>query len=225
MKRSQINAAMVWAVRLLEAWSIRLPDPAYWAPDEWRRNKSRTDVIRKAELGWDITDFGTGDFRHVGAVLYTVRNGVPGDAGMGVPYCEKYILMEEGQRLPRHYHVMKTEDIINRAGGVLSVFLWNTDDRGRPLDSDVTVYRDGVQCRVRAGEELLIRPGNSVTLTPRMAHVFGPKEGYGPVIAGEVSKVNDDHADNFFLEPIARFARIEEDEPMLHPLCTEYDAL
>ena len=225
MKRSEINAAMAWAIRLLGERSIRLPDSAYWTVPEWRAHRNETETIRRTELGWDITDFGMNDFAHIGAVLYTVRNGLQDDSGVGVPYCEKYILMDEGQRLPMHYHVSKTEDIINRSGGILSVYLWNTDGNGKKTDDDVTVFRDGIRCRVGAGEELLITPGNSISLTPHMAHVFGPKEGYGPVIAGEVSKVNDDHTDNFFLEPISRFARIEEDEPIFHPLCTEYGML
>ena len=33
------------------------------------------------------------------------------------------------------------------------------------------------------------------------------------VLVGEVSQVNDDRTDNYFLEPIGRFAKIEEDEP------------
>lgn len=35
--------------------------------------------------------------------------------------------------------------------------------------------------------------------------------------------VNDDNTDNYFAEPTARFADIEEDEPVLYPLCNEYD--
>ena len=46
-------------------------------------------------------------------------------------------------------------------------------------------------------------------------------EGTGDCIIGEVSKVNDDHTDNYFLETVSRFADIEEDEPVLHPLCNE----
>ena len=33
------------------------------------------DEIRKCMLGWDITDFGSGDFYDVGLVVFTVRNG------------------------------------------------------------------------------------------------------------------------------------------------------
>jgi len=58
-----------------------------------------------------------------------------------------------------------------------------------------------------------------------MYHIFGAKEGYGPLIVGEVSAVNDDNTDNYFSEPTARFADIEEDEAILYPLCNEYDVL
>ena len=42
---------------------------------------------------------------------------------------------------------------------------------------------------------------------------------------GEVSAVNDDTTDNYFAEPVARFADIVEDEPIYHPLCNEYDRI
>ena len=62
-------------------------------------------------------------------------------------------------------------------------------------------------------------------LTPYMYHIFGAKEGYGPLVAGEVSSINDDNTDNYFSEPVKRFADIEEDEPIYRPLCGEYEAL
>lgn len=33
------------------------------------------DEIRDNMLGWDITDFGLGDFEHTGFSLITLRNG------------------------------------------------------------------------------------------------------------------------------------------------------
>ena len=222
MKRSEVNRALKWAEDLLAANNIRLPDYAYRSLDEWKAHADETETIRRVMLGWDITDFGLDDFARTGAVLYTVRNGLLGDASVGVPYCEKYILMKEGQRLPCHYHVYKTEDIINRAGGVIEVFLWNTDAEGRKLDTDVRVFTDGVEKTVRAGEAVLVTTGNSITLTPHTAHVFGPKAGCGDVVTGEVSKVNDDNTDNYFLEEVRRFSGIEEDEAILRPLCNEY---
>ena len=225
MKRSEINAAIAWADGFLAKNNIRLPEIAYWSPDDWRANAGKIATIRRVMLGWDITDFGMGDFSKVGAVLFTARNGLADDPSVGVPYCEKYIVMKEGQRLPCHYHVFKTEDIINRAGGDLQVFLWNADRvTGKRLDTDVRVFMDGIERVFKAGEEIVVRKGGSISLTPYLAHVFGPRPGTGDLIAGEVSKVNDDNTDNYFLEPVARFAEIVEDEQPLHPLCNEYAA-
>ncbi len=226
MKRSEINASIAWAKDVLDRNNIRLPETAYWPPEKWRAHADAIGTIRRAMLGWDITDFGTGDFARVGAVLYTVRNGLLADPSVGVPYCEKFIVMKEGQRLPCHYHVSKTEDIINRAGGDLQVFLWNADPAtGKRLDTDVLVFMDGIGRTFKAGAEIVVRKGCSISLMPYLAHVFGPKPGTGDLVAGEVSKVNDDNTDNYFLEPVARFADIEEDEPPLHPLCNEYPSI
>ena len=225
MKRSEVNSALSWGKALLEEYRIRLPKTAYWTMEEWKKNAYKIDTIRKVMLGWDITDFGTNEFDKVGAVLYTVRNGLLEDASVGVPYCEKYILMKEGQRLPKHYHVFKTEDIINRAGGVLRVYLWNCDTDGNELDTPVKVMLDGIEHTVNAGEAIDVENGNSISLPPYVAHIFGPVSGKGALVVGEVSKVNDDTTDNYFLEPTSRFADIEEDEPILHPLCNEYEKI
>ena len=221
MKRSQVNREIRWARELLAKHGMRLPDMAYWTPEEWKKRKSELETARRLMLGWDITDFGSGDFSRLGAVLYTIRNGLMNDPGVGVPYCEKLILMREGQRLPDHYHVFKTEDIICRAGGPIAVRLWNTDCEGRATDEDVRVFTDGIARTLKAGETLFVTQGNSVTLTPRIAHIFGPAPGSGDCVIGEVSKVNDDRTDNYFLEETARFPAIEEDEPAVAPLCGE----
>lgn len=226
MKRSQINSAIIWAKALLRAYSISLPAYAEWSPAQWKEKRGETDIIRRLMLGWDITDFGCGDFDSIGTVLYTLRNGSHEDPAIGVPYCEKVLLLKDSQRLPKHYHVKKTEDIINRAGGLLQVFLWNADPKtGAQLDTPVNVFQDGILHTYAPGEEILLSPGNSISLTPYMAHVFGAKAGTGDLICGEVSKVNDDLTDNFFMEQTARFPAVEEDEPPLHPLCNEYDAV
>ena len=226
MKRSEINRAILWAENLMQSYHIALPVYAGWSPEDWKTRKAETGLVRQLMLGWDITDFGCGDFDRIGTVLYTMRNGSDTDPEAGVPYCEKYLILKEGQRLPCHYHVSKTEDIINRAGGILQVFLWNADPKtGRQLDTEVTVFQDGIRHVYQPGEEILIAPGNSISLTPYLAHVFGAKPGYGPLICGEVSKVNNDLTDNYFLEPTSRFPKIEEDEPILHPMCNEYGSL
>ena len=226
MKRSEINQSIHWAQALLEHANIRLPRFAYWNYQTWQAHRDEIGAIRTVMQGWDITDFGSGDFRHIGAVLFTVRNGSLTAPGVGSPYAEKYILLKEGQRLPIHYHASKTEDIINRSGGVLAMKLYNRlPDGGVDYDTDVEVWSDGLKLVLRPGEELDVTPGNSVRLTPFMYHTFGAKAGCGDLIVGEVSAVNDDTTDNYFAEPVARFADIEEDEPVWRPLCNEYDRL
>ena len=223
MKRSEINSYVRWAEKFLADNNIRLPELAYWTPEELVSKKDKLSVVRRLELGWDITDFGSGDFARTGAVLYTVRNGLVDEPEVGVPYCEKYILMREGQLLPKHYHVFKSEDIINRAGGDISVWLWNVDPgTGSVTDGDVTVMMDGIPCVFAPGEEIVVKKGCSVTLAPYIAHVFGPKAGSGDGVIGEVSKVNDDHTDNYFIDPVARFADVDEDEAPYRVLCNEY---
>jgi len=107
---------------------------------------------------------------------------------------------------------------------VLQLFLFNTDpETGEAVDTPVTVFMDGIRRTFEPGEEVLVYPGNSITLPPRIAHIFGPKPGAGDLIVGEVSAINDDLTDNYHLEPVnSQYASVEEDQPILHPLCNEY---
>lgn len=224
MKRSDVNKAIIWSKEFFEREHISLPAFAYWSKEEWTANKDKTEMIKHLMLGWDITDFGMNDFYNLGCVLFTLRNGDQKDSSKGVPYAEKYILCKEGQRLPLHYHVSKTEDIINRAGGNMYLYLRNADPKtGELIDTDVEVWMDGILRTFKPMEEIVVTPGNSITLKPFVAHIFGAKKGHGDLLAGEVSAVNDDNTDNYFKEPVARFSEIEEDESILHPLCNEYE--
>lgn len=226
MKRSEINRAIKDAIALLDKHHFKLPRFAYWTMEEWEANKDYIDTIREVMLGWDITDFGSGDFDKIGAVLFTIRNGKLGREGIGSPYAEKILIFKEGQRLPIHHHAMKTEDIINRGEGTMEMLFYKRNKDGTvDYESDVEYYSDGIKCIAKAGEPVYITTGNSVRLDPFVNHTFGAKMGDGPLICGEVSKVNDDMTDNYFAEPTARFADIEEDEPISHPLCNEYGKL
>jgi D-lyxose ketol-isomerase len=66
-----------------------------------------------------------------------------------------------------------------------------------------------------------LQPGESITLTPRLYHRFWASKEDGALVCGEVSSVNDDNTDNFFAEPVKRFADIEEDEPPRYLLSNE----
>ena len=88
--------------------------------------------------------------------------------------------------------------------------------------AEVVVEADGSARRLAAGGRLMLSPGGSITLLPGVWHSF-VAEGKD-VLIGEVSTVNDDLTDNVFAQPIGRFADIEEDEPPLHLLVSDYDA-
>ena len=227
MKRSEINCAIAWAKALLEKHSITLPPFAYFTMDNWAKNaKAAQDEIFAAGLGWDVTDYGQHRFSQLGAVLFTVRNGVADKPRIGAPYAEKYIILSAGQFLPCHCHRVKTEDIINRAGGIMRVQLWNSLPEGG-LDpvSDVSFSLDGMTATVKAGEAFDLHPGSSLRMAPGIYHIFGAAAEGGDLVCGEVSSINDDVTDNYFTEQYPRFTTIEEDEAPLHPLCNEYTKL
>ena len=225
MKRSEINAAIRFAEELCKKHGIHLPDFAFYPADKScflsEDRKNIVDVM----LGWDVTDYNEDRFDELGAVLFTVRNGNVYDDTIGTPYAEKYIFMKDGceQEIPLHYHIKKTEDIINRAGGVLCVQLYaEAEGGGLDYNAPITVYRDGVKYVAKAGEVVEITNGNSITLTPHTFHRFYTKLGTGDLIIGEVSKINDDNIDNVFAVERDRFCNVEEDEAPYRLLVNEY---
>ena len=226
MKRSQINAALKEMEAMIRSYRISLPDFCGFTPEDWRDKGHEYDEIRDNMLGWDITDYGLGKFDEVGFSLITLRNGNPNRKGRYPKlYAEKLLYLKEGQYAPMHFHWSKMEDIINRAGGGVFVRVYNSNgDESIDRESPVTVHVDGKESVVPAGTQVLLRPGQSITIMPRMYHDFTVESGGGPVLLGEVSQCNDDNIDNRFEPPVGRFPTIEEDEPPYRLLCNEYPA-
>ncbi len=222
MKRSEINAAIEEAAAFFEKMHLKLPPYAFWAPEKWREVGHEADEIRQCMLGWDVTDFGSGDFPRIGRTLFTLRNGRYGDSRYPKVYAEKAIYNPEGQRAPLHFHVSKMEDIINRGGGNILITVWKAGPDNRQSDEEFTLSVSGILRTVKPGETLRIEPGESICLPPRTIHQFWGEEGKGPALSGEVSSVCDDKTDNFFLEKHERFPPIEEDEAPVRLLCGEY---
>ena len=75
MKRSELNKIMKDAVEFIEKMNFKLPPFVYWSPDEWTDKGHEYDEIRDNMLGWDITDFGSGDYSKIGLLMITLRNG------------------------------------------------------------------------------------------------------------------------------------------------------
>lgn len=214
---------MAEAAEMIARHGFILPPFAAWSPGEFRARARATRIV-EARMGWDITDYGQGDFDRMGLFLFTLRNGLLSDLqrGGGMCYAEKLLISRRDQLSPMHTHVIKAEDIINRGGATLVVELYGSDDAGGfAPDRGGVVRCDGVARAFAPGEKLRLAPGESVTLMPGDWHAFWG-EG-GDVLIGEVSTVNDDVTDNIFRDPIGRFAEVEEDAAPLHLLVSDYD--
>lgn len=222
MKRSEINKALKDMEQMVKACGFSLPPFCCFTPDEWRKKGHEYDEIRDNMLGWDITDFGLGDFDRTGFSLITLRNGNVKQKKYTKTYAEKLLYLKEGQSAAMHFHWNKMEDIINRGGGNVLIRVYESTADGSFSDSDVTVSSDGRSYRVHAGTVVTLHPGESITIYPYLYHDFKVEPHTGPVLLGEVSKCNDDKEDNRFYQPIGRFPKIEEDEPPYRLLCNEY---
>jgi D-lyxose ketol-isomerase len=223
MNRSQVNLIMRQAEDFLAERRFVLPPFAYWSPAEWAGKGHAVRQVAACRLGWDITDFGQGDFARRGLFLFTIRNG---DLSPAAPlprktYAEKILIVEEGQLTPLHFHWSKMEDIINRGGGKLLIQLYNSTP-AETLDElgEVLVSIDGVERKIPAGGVVTLSPGESISLPQYCYHQFWA--GEGRALVGEVSMVNDDNQDNRFLQPLPRFPPIEEDESPWHLLVNDY---
>lgn len=222
MKRSEINQIIVEAKAFLAEHRFHLPPWAYWSLSDWKKNKEAAAEVMTNMLGWDITDFGSGDFYQRGLFLFTLRNGKYKVDKK--PYAEKIMIVEENQETPLHFHWSKMEDIINRGGGNLVIELYYaTSDDLLDETTPVHVKTDGVERVVNPGERVILQPGESICLEQRVYHRFYGEPGKGKVLVGEVSAVNDDTTDNRFYEPVGRFPEIIEDEEPIHLLVSDYE--
>ena len=219
MKRSEINRLQKEATDFFQKHNFYLPKWAFWSNETWLSKSDLTIEIIDKKLGWDITDFCLGSFEKHGLLLFTIRNGKFGRENTK-PYAEKIMIVQEAQVIPWHFHWVKMEDIINRGGGNLVIELSNAGKDGLLSNSPVHVQIDGISHTLPPNEKVILEPGESICLPPYLYHKFYGE--LGTVLVGEVSSVNDDDQDNRFLENLGRFPEIEEDEPLLYPLCNEY---
>ncbi len=219
MKRSEINGLITKAKEFYAKHHFNLPKWAFWGPEEWK-GTGDSEVVRNM-LGWDLTDYGKGDFAKLGLILFTIRNG---NLKTDDPkqYAEKIMILREGQICPMHFHWSKREDIINRAGGNLVIKLYGSDENEAMSDQPLDVSVDGFIRTVQPGGEIVLEPGESICLEPGMYHSFYCENGKGDVMVGEVSAVNDDNIDNRFHESLPRFPEVEEDEAPIHLLVNDY---
>ena len=112
MKRSEINQLITEGVVLFRKMGISLPPQAHWNLETWYEHRNLAEEMRKRSIGWDLTDFGSGDFSKIGMFNYTVSNGFidlttskPADQ----PYSNKVKIVKEGQAYPTYYAGFPTD--------------------------------------------------------------------------------------------------------------------
>ena len=236
MKRSKANEIIRYTIDALKAAKFPLPPFAYYTPEEWKGLGEDELELVENMLGWDISDFGSGDFDKIGLTIFTFRNGnFYAKDKYPKPYAEKMLYVRDGQVLPFHYHWSKQEDIINRGGGDLAITLYNCTEedfadmegglggkKGAYADTDVIAQVDGKHVRVPAGGKVILHPGQSISLIPGQYHSWEGIPGTGDVILFEVSTTNDDRIDNRFYEAGERIPVMEEDEPAEYLMFADY---
>jgi D-lyxose ketol-isomerase len=205
MKRSFLDSRIEAMLAACARHGQRLPPFALWDEDDCRADPPAARRIAERGLGWNVVEFKPSAFATDGLSVFTLRMGDWRRLadGRGRLYAEKSVYAEDGQRTPHHYHVVKTENVINRGGGRFVVELFKVDRAGAPLKERFRAVKD-----VKTVD---LGPGDRVALEPFVAHAFWA-EG-GAVLAGEVSLVNDDASDNYFLPALTASASIEEDRP------------
>ena len=96
MKRSEINAALKEMEQMVKEYRFALPPFCSFTPEQWQKKGHDYDEIRDNMLGWDITDYGMGNFSKMGFSLITIRNGNLKMKKYPKTYAEKLLYLKEG---------------------------------------------------------------------------------------------------------------------------------
>lgn len=220
MKRSEIDTIIQKNIDFINKLGFQLPPFAFWTFDDWKINVQQYNDAKVNDLGWDISDYGFGDFYKQGIVALTIRSGNNKSLDYKKPYAEKLLILEPNQQCPMHFHPNKIEDLINRGGGDFFIKLYNANVDNTLSDTDVEVLMDGRRFTVIAGQVIRITPGESITLKPRQYHIFWANES--KVLLGEVTMNDNEH---YFYGTPPTATLIEEDTPKKYLLTNEYNEL
>jgi D-lyxose ketol-isomerase len=141
MKRSELNQIISSSLGFCAERRFALPPFAFLSLHDWKARAGEYQEVLDNQMGWDVGDFGTGDFARVGALLFVLRNGNCSESKYRKPYCEKILIQAEGQVCPLHFHWRKMEDIINRGGGTLVVSATTRSARASSTSAPPCIFR------------------------------------------------------------------------------------
>ena len=75
MKGSEVNAALRELEAMCEKHRCYLLLFCHFTLEQWRDIGHEYDEVRDCMLGWDITEYGLGNFDKLGFSLITIHNG------------------------------------------------------------------------------------------------------------------------------------------------------
>ena len=78
MKRSEINRLIGEALHFFDEMHFKLPPWGTWSLQKWQKCQSGCEEIFRNRLGWDLTDFGSGDFHASGLLLPALAESFAG---------------------------------------------------------------------------------------------------------------------------------------------------
>lgn len=221
MKRTEINENLLLALDFFQAYRFLLPKWAVWRKANWEHCGPEADEIRQCRLGWEISDFGRGQFSQLGALRFVLRRGAPAVRRRDKPYEESIGLCQVEQVMPMHYHPERMVDLTNRGGGELVVQVQAANERGRPDNqSRVGVSVNGISYNLKPGGMVRLTGGDWISLRPgTYCKFWAEKAG---CLVGELGSMATSAPATRYLDDIAWETEIEEDEPALYLLSHEY---
>ena len=72
MKRSELNQLIQENRSFIESHGFKLPPFAYWGIEQWRNRSDEYAEMKDCQIGWDVTDFGSGDFHPFTQVIIKI---------------------------------------------------------------------------------------------------------------------------------------------------------
>ena len=70
MKRSEINAAINTAKKMMDEYNWTLPEWGYWSKEDYKDKPEISKYLKDHQMGWDVTDFGKDNFNSQGITLF-----------------------------------------------------------------------------------------------------------------------------------------------------------